>query len=71
MYSQTVQTYMPSVMRTFALSLAVSVLGMALGTFIPPSLFLPLAILEIAMLMEQSSCGGKNLSGTHSCIVLR
>lgn len=51
MYSQTVQTYMPSVMRTFALSLAVSVLGMALGTLVPPSLFLPLAILEIAMLI--------------------
>ncbi|MFE5427779.1 Bax inhibitor-1 family protein [Peribacillus simplex] len=51
MYSQTVQTYMPSVMRTFALSLAVSVLGMALGTIVPPSLFLPLAILEIAMLI--------------------
>ncbi|MFJ7829810.1 Bax inhibitor-1/YccA family protein [Peribacillus sp. NPDC097264] len=51
MYSHTVNAYMPSVMRTFALSLAISVLGMAAGTFIPPALFLPLAILEIAMLM--------------------
>ena len=51
MYSQTVNTYMPSVMRTFALSLAISVLGMAVGTLVPPSLFLPLAILEIAMLI--------------------
>lgn len=51
MYSHTVNSYMPSVMRTFALSLAISVLGMAAGTFIPPALFLPLAILEIAMLI--------------------
>ncbi|KRF64566.1 hypothetical protein ASG99_19890 [Bacillus sp. Soil768D1] len=51
MYSQTVNTYMPSVMRTFALSLAISVLGMAVGTLVPPSLFLPLAISEIAMLI--------------------
>ena len=51
MYSHTVHAYMPSVMRTFALSLAISVLGMAAGTFIPPALFLPLAILEIAMLI--------------------
>lgn len=51
MYSHTVDSYMPSVMRTFAISLAISVLGMAAGTFIPPALFLPLAILEIAMLI--------------------
>ncbi|WP_407406565.1 Bax inhibitor-1 family protein [Peribacillus sp.] len=51
MYSHTVNAYMPSVMRTFALSLAISVLGMAAGIFIPPALFLPLAILEIAMLI--------------------
>lgn len=51
MYSHTVDSYMPSVMRTFAISLAISVLGMAAGTLIPPALFLPLAILEIAMLI--------------------
>lgn len=51
MYSHTVDSYMPSVMRTFAISLAISVLGMAGGTLIPPALFLPLAILEIAMLI--------------------
>ncbi|MFJ7677469.1 Bax inhibitor-1 family protein [Peribacillus sp. NPDC097198] len=51
MYSHTVNAYMPSVMRTFALSLAISVLGMVAGIFIPPALFLPLAILEIAMLI--------------------
>lgn len=42
---------MPSVLRTFALSLAVSVLGMAIGMYIPPALFLPLVILELAMLI--------------------
>ena len=51
MYSHTVDSYIPSVMRTFAISLAISVLGMAAGTLIPPALFLPLAILEIAMLI--------------------
>lgn len=51
MYSHTVNTYMPSVMRTFALSLAISVLGMAVGTLIPPALFIPLVILELAMLI--------------------
>lgn len=51
MYSQSVQSYMPSVLRTFALSLAISVLGMAIGTQVPAALFLPLAILEIAMLI--------------------
>ncbi|MGE7602149.1 Bax inhibitor-1/YccA family protein [Peribacillus sp. NPDC097675] len=51
MYSHTVDSYIPSVMRTFAISLAISVIGMTAGTLIPPSLFLPLAILEIAMLI--------------------
>lgn len=51
MYTQTVQNHMPSVLRTFALSLAVSVLGMAAGTMVPAALFIPLAILEVAMLI--------------------
>ncbi|RFU66557.1 Bax inhibitor-1/YccA family protein [Peribacillus glennii] len=51
MYSQAAQNYMPSVLRTFALSLAVSVLGMAVGMYVPPALFLPLAILELIMLI--------------------
>ncbi|CAH0345811.1 Bax inhibitor-1/YccA family protein [Bacillus sp. CECT 9360] len=51
MYTQTADSHMPSVLRIFALSLAVSVLGMAIGVYVPPALFLPLAILELVMLV--------------------
>ncbi|OIK13597.1 Bax inhibitor-1/YccA family protein [Bacillus sp. MUM 13] len=51
MYTQTAPNYMPSVLRSFALSLAVSVIGMAAGMYIPQALFLPLALLEAAMLI--------------------
>jgi uncharacterized protein len=51
MYSQVAHNYLPSVLRSFALSLAVSVVGMGVGMFVPPALFLPLAILEVAMII--------------------
>jgi uncharacterized protein len=51
MYPQTSTEFMPSVIRTFALSLAIAFLGTMAGVFVPPSLFLPLAILEFVMLM--------------------
>lgn len=51
MYPQTSAEFMPSVIRTFALSLAIAFLGTMAGVFVPPSLFLPLAILEFVMLM--------------------
>ncbi|CAM3952012.1 Bax inhibitor-1 family protein [Mesobacillus zeae] len=51
MYSHAESPYMPSVIRTFALSLAIAFIGMACGVFIPPALFMPLAILELAMLL--------------------
>jgi uncharacterized protein len=52
MYSQTSSQYMPSVLRTFAVSLAFSVLGMFAGVYVPAGLFLPLAILELVMLFS-------------------
>ncbi|MFZ7945804.1 MULTISPECIES: Bax inhibitor-1/YccA family protein [Bacillaceae] len=51
MYSQTSTEYMPSVLRTFALSLAIAFLGTMAGVYVPPSLFLPLAILEFVMIL--------------------
>ncbi|XJZ29012.1 Bax inhibitor-1 family protein [Bacillota bacterium Lsc_1132] len=43
---------MPSVLRTFALSLAFSFLGTMAGVYVPPALFMPLAILELIMLIS-------------------
>ncbi|MEH7353911.1 Bax inhibitor-1/YccA family protein [Neobacillus drentensis] len=51
MYTQTSSEYMPSVLRTFALSLAIAFLGTMAGVYVPPSLFLPLAILEFVMIL--------------------
>jgi uncharacterized protein len=52
MYAQTANTgYLPSVLRAFALSLAFAFLGTMAGVYIPPALFLPLVILELAMLI--------------------
>ncbi|EKN70013.1 hypothetical protein BABA_07351 [Neobacillus bataviensis LMG 21833] len=51
MYTQTSTEYMPSVLRTFALSLAIAFLGTMAGVYVPPSLFLPLAILEFVMIL--------------------
>lgn len=51
MYANTANQYMPSVLRTFALSLGIAFIGTMLGVFIPPSMFLPLVILELAMLI--------------------
>ncbi|MDQ0271530.1 Bax inhibitor-1/YccA family protein [Cytobacillus purgationiresistens] len=52
MYAQTVyEGNLPAVMRAFAISLGVATIGVMLGVFVPPSLFLPLAIIEIGMLI--------------------
>ncbi|CRK81920.1 Bax inhibitor-1/YccA family protein [Neobacillus massiliamazoniensis] len=51
MYPQTSTEFMPSVLRTFALSLAFAFLGTMAGVYVPPSLFLPLAIIETVMLI--------------------
>ncbi|OZI13568.1 hypothetical protein CEW92_01335 [Bacillaceae bacterium SAS-127] len=42
---------MSSVLRTFVFSLTVAVIGMLIGTMVPPALFLPLVIIEIGMLL--------------------
>ncbi len=52
MYAQTANTgYLPSVLKAFALSLAFAFLGTMAGVYVPPALFLPLVILELAMLI--------------------
>ncbi|ULT57847.1 Bax inhibitor-1/YccA family protein [Neobacillus drentensis] len=52
MYTQTSTEFMPSVLRTFALSLAIAFLGTMAGAFVvPPGLFMPLMILEFIMLI--------------------
>jgi uncharacterized protein len=48
---QSTTEYLPSVLRTFALSLAIAVVGMFAGVFVPPALFLPLVFLELGMLV--------------------
>jgi FtsH-binding integral membrane protein len=50
--TQTSNQYMPSVLRTFALSLAFAILGTAAGVYVPVGLFLPLAILETVLLIS-------------------
>jgi len=51
LYTQTSTEFLPSVLRTFALSLTIAFLGTMAGVFVPDSLFMPLAILEFVMLM--------------------
>lgn len=51
MYTQTSTEFMPSVLKTFAVSLAIAFLGTMAGTYVPSSLFLPLSILEFVMLI--------------------
>lgn len=43
--------HLPSVLRTFAISLGIAFAGTMAGVFVPPALFLPLIILEFAMLI--------------------
>lgn len=43
--------YLPSVLRTFALSLGMAFIGTMAGVFVPPALFFPLVILEVGMLL--------------------
>jgi len=51
MYTHSMKTdQLPAVLRTFALSLGIATVGTLAGNFIPASLFLPLAILELVML---------------------
>lgn len=49
--TQTSSEFMPSVIRTFAFSLAIAFLGTMAGVYVPPSLFLPLSILELVMII--------------------
>ncbi|MDP4161927.1 MAG: Bax inhibitor-1/YccA family protein [Bacillota bacterium] len=51
MYTKASNAYLPSVLRTFALSLAIAFLGTAAGVFLPAGLFLPIAVLETGMLL--------------------
>lgn len=61
MYTQTTSTqFLPSVLRTFALSLAIAFLGTMAGVFVPPALFIPLAILEFVMLLTAFSLDVKS-----------
>lgn len=43
--------HLNAVLRAFVLSLGVALFGMSVGTIVPPALFLPLAILEILLLV--------------------
>jgi uncharacterized protein len=52
LYTQTSSEFMPSVLRVFALSLGFSFLGTLAGAYVPASLFLPLSILELVMLVS-------------------
>lgn len=49
--TQTSTEMMPSVLRTFALSLAIAFVGTMAGVYVPPALFMPLAILEFIMIL--------------------
>lgn len=51
MYTQTANEFVPSVLRTFAISLAFALVGTFAGVYVPESLFLPLAVLEMVMLI--------------------
>lgn len=50
-YTESNKYHIPAVIRTFAISLAMSLIGFIAGNFVPPSLFLPLMIIEFAMLL--------------------
>jgi len=51
LYPQTSTEVMPSVLRTFALSLAIAFVGTMVGTIVPVGLFIPLSILEFVMIL--------------------
>ncbi|RLQ96840.1 Bax inhibitor-1/YccA family protein [Falsibacillus albus] len=53
MYSntETAHSFLPTVLKAFAISLAFALLGMCAGVFVPPVLFMPLSIIEIGMLL--------------------
>ena len=50
-YTESNRYHIPAVIRAFAISLAISLIGFIAGNFVPPSLFLPLMILEFGMLL--------------------
>lgn len=50
-YTESNKYHIPAVIRTFAFSLAISLLGFIAGNFVPPSMFLPLMIIEFGMLL--------------------
>jgi hypothetical protein len=52
MYAYSEKNVMPSVMRTFAISLAIAFAGVMAGVYVPPALFLPLVIIEVVMLLS-------------------
>lgn len=52
MYSQTANRFMPSVLRTFAFSLAFALVGSFAGVYVPAGLFMPLSIVELVMLLS-------------------
>lgn len=65
------RSQMPSVLKAFAVSLAIAMLGMAAGIYVPPSLFLPLAIIELGMIIFAFFLRRKKLFLIHFYIVLR
>lgn len=52
MYAYSEKNVIPSVMRTFAISLAIAFAGVMAGVYVPPALFLPLVIIEVVMLLS-------------------
>lgn len=52
MYAQTANRFMPSVLKTFAISLAFALVGSFAGMYVPAGLFLPLSILELVLLIS-------------------
>lgn len=52
MHSQSAyEKNLSAVMRAFAISLGIATIGVMIGVYVPPSLFLPLAIIEVLMLI--------------------
>lgn len=43
---------MGSVLKAFALSLCLAVIGMLIGTMVPPALFMPLMVVEFIMILS-------------------
>ncbi|MFK2825541.1 Bax inhibitor-1 family protein [Bacillus sp. B190/17] len=50
-YEVTNHENMNAVLKAFMLSLGIAVLGMCVGTIVPPALFLPLIVIEVLLLL--------------------